>query len=33
MRLFTDTIELSTTRERELVDITLQAQRLVRRSP
>jgi secondary thiamine-phosphate synthase enzyme len=32
MRLFTDTIELSTTRERELVDITLQAQRLVRRS-
>ena len=32
MRLFTDTIELSTTRERELVDITLQAQQLVRRS-
>jgi len=32
MRLFTDTIKLSTTRERELVDITLQAQRLVRRS-
>ena len=32
MRLFTDTITLSTTRERELVDITLQAQRLVRRS-
>lgn len=32
MRLFTDTIELSTTRERELVDITLQVQQLVRRS-
>ena len=32
MRLFTDTIKLSTTRERELVDITLQAQQLVRRS-
>jgi secondary thiamine-phosphate synthase enzyme len=32
MRLFTDTIELSTTRERELVDIARQAQRLVRRS-
>ena len=32
MRLFTDTIELSTTRERELVDITLQAQQLVRRT-
>jgi secondary thiamine-phosphate synthase enzyme len=32
MRLFTDTITLSTTRERELVDITLQVQRLVRRS-
>jgi len=32
MRLFTDTITLSTTRERELVDLTLQTQRLVRRS-
>jgi len=32
MRLFTDTITLSTTRERELVDITLQVQRLVRQS-
>jgi secondary thiamine-phosphate synthase enzyme len=32
MRLFTDTIKLSTTRERELVDITLQAQQLVRRT-
>jgi len=32
MRLFTDTITLSTTRERQLVDITLQAQRLVRMS-
>jgi secondary thiamine-phosphate synthase enzyme len=32
MRLFTDTIALSTSRERELVDITLQTQQLVRRS-
>lgn len=32
MRLFTDTIKLSTNRERQLVDVTLEAQRLVRRS-
>ena len=32
MRIFTDIITLSTNRERELVDVTLQAQRLVRRS-
>ncbi len=32
MRLFTDLITLSTDRERALVDITLEAQRLVKRS-
>ncbi|HSN82751.1 MAG TPA: secondary thiamine-phosphate synthase enzyme YjbQ [Polyangiales bacterium] len=32
MKLFTDTIVLSTSRERELVDITTQAQRLVKGS-
>jgi secondary thiamine-phosphate synthase enzyme len=32
MRLFTDTITLSTNRERQLVDVTLEAQGLVRRS-
>jgi secondary thiamine-phosphate synthase enzyme len=32
MRLFTDMIKLSTNRERQLVDVTLEAQRLVRRS-
>ncbi len=32
MKLFTDTIALSTNRERELVDVTVQAQRLVRSS-
>ena len=32
MRLFTDVIALSTDRERALVDVTLEAQRLVKRS-
>jgi secondary thiamine-phosphate synthase enzyme len=32
MRIYTDIITLSTNRERELVDVTLEAQRLVRRS-
>ena len=32
MRLFTEVITLSTDRERALVDVTLQAQRLVKRS-
>jgi secondary thiamine-phosphate synthase enzyme len=32
MRLFTDMIKLSTNRERQLVDVTREAQRLVRRS-
>jgi secondary thiamine-phosphate synthase enzyme len=32
MRLFTDTITLSTNRERELVDVTREAQQLVRSS-
>lgn len=32
MKLFTDTITLSTNRERELVDVTVEAQQLVRKT-